>query len=72
MPASNGRFHASGGVCPPESLWDFASFVPRTSGSEPPPSQSRFYVVCNARATEQQCDFEENKVENFAHFDKSE
>ena len=44
MPAPNERFGVIGGVCPPESLWDFASFAPRTSVSEPPTTQSRRHV----------------------------
>jgi len=39
--AYNERFCVIGGVCPRESLWDFANFAPRTSGSEPPTTQSR-------------------------------
>ena len=48
--AHNERFGVIGGVCPPESLWDFASFVPRTSVSEPPTTPSRHHVGCNALA----------------------
>ena len=35
-------------------------------------ASSRPLVVCNALATEQWCELEENKVEGFAQSDKSE
>jgi len=47
--ATNERFGVIGGVCPPESLWEFASFVPRTSGSEPPTTPSRHHVMRQRR-----------------------
>jgi len=55
------RFHASGGVCPPTVLWGFGSLSPARTFVDPPPAWSRHHVMCNARATEQQCGLEENK-----------
>jgi len=48
VPAGNGRFCESGGVCPLELLCKFASVSPAQAFVKPPPSQSRWDVRGNA------------------------
>jgi hypothetical protein len=45
-PAANGRFGASGGVARPKVCGDFGSLSPVRAAVKPPPSPSRWGVIC--------------------------
>ena len=63
MPAHNWRFGATAAVAPLKRQCEIERLYPAGSLVEAATTPSRWDVVCNARATEQQCGHEKNKVE---------